>query len=221
MTEPILELSSPLRELILAQVEASGPPFRAGLVLCAGYNRTSNSETARISLAAALEMLVVSLAIHEQLLQTSGPTDSSSPAIEERTYIGANILAGDFCFSCSARLAACTDSPAVVAVFATALQTVSELRLRQLMPDGDDREPVATTTDEVIMHSGIASALELSDLEIEDRAIISAAAGSIVDSVLNSPGVDQFWAEELDTLPEDYSQRWLIFREWLDSPDSH
>ena len=221
MVEPILELSSPLRELVLAQVEASAPPYRGALVLCAGYNRAGSSESARTSLAAALEMLAVSLAIHEQLLASPSHTNRSNPAAEERTYIGANILAGDFCFSCSARLAARTDSPAVVAIFATALQIISELRLRQLMPDGDSREPNAATTDEVIMRSGIAAALELSDLEMDERAVISEAAGSIVDYVMRIPSADRPLIEELATLPEAHVRRWLSFREWLDALHPH
>ena len=82
----------------------------------------------RVSLAAALQLLQIALNIHRLLLrpEQTGSIDSF--------LLGGTILAGDYCFSRAAVLAAHTNHPQVVMVFAELLQEVSQANLRRVSP---------------------------------------------------------------------------------------
>lgn len=124
------ELSTPLREMVAAQLTALKPYWRALFVLAAGTHEEEpeNTRAKRIHLAAALEMLNLAQNIHRHLINDRQDTDSLS----SKSFVGSMILAGDYCFSRSANLAAFTDSPKVVAIFSEALGTVSEGQLRTM-----------------------------------------------------------------------------------------
>lgn len=81
----------------------------------------------RISLASALELLRMALEIHKLLVAHAGSQDDL-----DKSLVGGTVLAGDYCFSRAAALAARTDNPQVVAIFSKLLQEVSEGNLRQL-----------------------------------------------------------------------------------------
>ncbi|MCX6050475.1 MAG: hypothetical protein NT075_35715, partial [Chloroflexi bacterium] len=89
---------------------------------------TDDLREKRILFAAALEMLYVALNIHRKLL-TNPASNGNHDA--DKSRLGSIILAGDYCFSRSATLAAQTNNPEVVMIFANALKTVNEGHLRQ------------------------------------------------------------------------------------------
>ena len=223
MHQPVHALRSPLRELIMARIESSYPPARAAVVLCAGYSVDQNATESRVNLAAALEMLTVAFEIHERLLGPDRPAVAADPGPEERTYLGGNILAGDFCFSCAAQLAARTESPAVVATFATALQTVSENRLRTLFLDGAEMSADPSfSTHRTLMHSGAAAALELSDLEYPGRVVVESLIDTIVEGAATTPLANDEWKQQIGSLPAEHASRWKAYASWIRNvtPDS-
>ena len=59
-----------------------------------------------------METLRLALGVHTQLLL------AESPAAIDRSLLGSTVLAGDFCFSRAAGLAAKTGSPVIVDLFA-------------------------------------------------------------------------------------------------------
>ncbi|MEZ4708419.1 MAG: hypothetical protein R3A44_14500 [Caldilineaceae bacterium] len=150
------ELQSPLRELVAAQVKSAQPYLRAGVVLAAGYNEPDSStlQTARVHLATALEMLYVALSIHRLLMPYDGAPRQQDP---NKTVLGSTILAGDYCFSQSAIMAACTENPTVVAIFAKALQDVSESQLRQIF----DLNEIPAQTTSILFQAGANAAAQL------------------------------------------------------------
>lgn len=127
----LTDLRPPLSDLVLGQVADSFHPQRVGLVLAASLPQqdTPYRREQRILLAAALEMLQLALRIHKLLFQHRDGVDTQGM---DRSWVGSIILAGDYCFSRSAILAARTNEPDVVQIFARALQAVSERHLRQL-----------------------------------------------------------------------------------------
>lgn len=123
------ELESPLREMVMAQLDTLKPYWRALFVLAAGTHEDepSGTKAKRVYLAAALEMLNLAQNIHKHLIQND---TQNADSLTNKSFIGSMILAGDYCFSRSAKLAAYTDSPKVVSIFAEALGSISEGQLR-------------------------------------------------------------------------------------------
>lgn len=123
------ELGMPLGEVVHSRIRRSRPLLRAALILAiaGSAEEPGDLRSRRISLAGALEMLYVAMQVHRLLLGSSGDADAS----QDRTFMGGAILAGDYCFSRAAQMAARTDNPQVVRIFAQTLQTVSEGQLRQ------------------------------------------------------------------------------------------
>jgi geranylgeranyl pyrophosphate synthase len=171
------ELRSPLGDLVRMQVDAAQPLVRAAVVLAAAYRPpdSPDSRARRMALAAALEMLYVALSVHRLLL--AGGRDEADV---DRSVIGSTILAGDYCFSRAAQLAAQTDSPPIVAIFADALKQISEMQLRDLFDSqvGSDKEQVR-----LLIRSGILGAAHLSRLTPSEASTIHAA----VTGTLRSP----------------------------------
>lgn len=150
------ELESPLRELVHAQISSAQPYLRAGLVLSAGYGESDSEElqNARVCLATALEMLYVALSIHGLLMPYDGDAFAEDP---NKTLLGSTVLAGDYCFSQSAIMAARTADPEVVAIFAKALQDVSEGQLRQIFA----LESASIQTNLILFVAGVTAAATL------------------------------------------------------------
>lgn len=199
------ELGGPLGELVRGQVMRARPSVRAALVLAvamteqpasAGTEPSSSRRQARMNLAAALEMLYIALNIHRLLVDAvagSAPTNTLPPAADpqatpsqadddeqlDRAFVGSTILAGDYCFSRAAQLAAHTDHPTVVALFAQALQTISESRLRHQFGDAPAVEstaprkaPQTTPQDDTVelLESGAQAAAVLAGLDAAQRS---------------------------------------------------
>ena len=80
-------------------------------------------------------MLHIALNVHRLLVNAARTEEGSqkvgAKAELDRAFIGSTILAGDYCFSRAAQMAAQTDHPRVVATFSLALQAVSEGLLRE------------------------------------------------------------------------------------------
>lgn len=193
------ELGGPLGELVRGQVMRARPSVRGALVLAVAMTEQSPTgrgeappaqRQARMKLAAALEMLYIALNIHRLLVDAvadsapvTGAAQDDAQAAEpgsgqedeqlDRTFVGSTILAGDYCFSRAAQLAAHTDNPAVVALFAQALQTISESRLRQLFAgsQGMDAQAHAKQPGDTaaLLESGARAAAALVDMDAAQR----------------------------------------------------
>ncbi|MEZ4659360.1 MAG: hypothetical protein R2911_17510 [Caldilineaceae bacterium] len=199
------ELESPLRELVFAQVNAAQPYLRAGVVLAAGYDEPDSSalQMARVHLATAIEMLYVALSIHRLLMPYDGATPDEDP---NKTVLGSTILAGDYCFSQSAIMAACTENPAVVAIFAKALQDVSESQLRQIFDINDVPAQITKT----LFQAGGSAAAILRQASASTTEFLVALSQQFACSVQNldaasdlAPSIHQ------SPLPAPLKQRWL------------
>jgi geranylgeranyl pyrophosphate synthase len=101
------------------------------VVLAAAYPETDTDQQRqqRVCLAAAIELLAIALGVHKLLLNA---------ADLDRSLVGGTVLAGDYCFSRAAALAARTENPAVVAIFSELLQQLSEGHLRVIFSEGKE-----------------------------------------------------------------------------------
>lgn len=206
-------LFSPLDLLVRQRIEQATPYPRAAVVLAAAVGRDTDDgqwkgvlQQQRIHLAAAIEMLYVAHNIHKLLL-------TADSDIIDRSTMGSTILAGDYCFSQSAMLAASTDSPEVVAIFAQALKSVSEDNLRHLFDEAD-----YNNENEELFVAGIEAAAVLANLSDEEKSCITGFAvdlSKVLDlarqplteeAVVAMPGIDR--------LPTFQQHRWrLLLRE--------
>ena len=218
MSSALSDLGSPLGDLVRPRVHAADPPLRAALVLCVGYNGPDGSPHHRIHLAAALEMLHLALGIHQLLVDSAASNPLSHPPEDQRTFIGSTILAGDFCFSRSAQMAARTENPKIVTVFAQALQDVSEGSLRELFSDQNGPQPAqGRDRDEVLLRSGAEAALELSNLDAVVRPSLLQLSESTIQFALTSQGSGSPCRGPFHDLPATHQQRWRAFCTWLDA----
>jgi hypothetical protein len=206
----LADLTMPFAQLVQSQWRRNFPLVRAAFVLTAGSSDDISPAPAdtlrrqRVYLGAAIETLRLALGVHTQLLAGEGQ------ASIDRSLLGSVILAGDFCFSRSAGLAAKTGSPAVVDLFATALQRVSEGTLRGLFHSD---EPLFDQDRDLCL-SGVAAANELAGLSMPQRSFdeavathllgLSAASSQPLSVVFGSspPAPARLW-------------RWSVLEQWL------
>lgn len=127
--EELADLPHGLAQLVRS--EMSEERVLAGVVLASAAPAHDSAEalSRRVALAAGLELLQIALNIHRLLLRPSRPDTIDS------YLLGGTILAGDFCFSRAAVLAARTSHPTVVSVFAELLMELSQAKLRGLIGD--------------------------------------------------------------------------------------
>ena len=229
------DLTSPLGELVRAQIKRAYPPIRAAVVLAvAGPAKDAAKDTVedealrhkRILLASALEMLHVALNVHRLLINAAMNEHNSNTPLD-RSFVGSTILAGDYCFSRAAQMAAQTEHPRVVSIFALALQNVSERLLREQFTRSNDMAQTpandANTRDannkydetHELLHSGSQAAAALVELsEAGEQEAIRLSEELATRWKLSAPGLiasdGQFnkWAE---TLPS----RWQALYHWL------
>ena len=230
------DLTSPLGELVRAQIKRAYPPIRAAVVLAvAGPAKDTAEDEAsrhkRILLASALEMLHVALNVHRLLINAAMNEHNSNTPLD-RSFVGSTILAGDYCFSRAAQMAAQTEHPRVVSIFALALQNVSERLLREQFtrsndmaqtPANDANNRDANNRDannnydetHELLHSGSQAAAALVELsEAGEQEAIRLSEELATRWKLSAPGLiagdGQFnkWAE---TLPS----RWQALYHWL------
>jgi octaprenyl-diphosphate synthase len=221
-------LEGPLRSLVRSQVKATMPPVRAAIALATGViddEQTPKGPQARddlrnqrIHLAIALEMLASALNTHRLLIL-------GDAAELDKSILGGTILAGDYCFSRSADMAVKTNSPQVVAFFATALKSVSEGSLRHLFHDRGNAEAEeinASDTGEafdensVLYHTAVAAAMTLTDASEDATDTLLRLATHLVAA---RPGADATAYVELNAmatrLPARQRVRWQYLLRWL------
>jgi hypothetical protein len=202
----LADLHTPFIQLVQGQWQRSFPLVRAAFVLTAGTaaGEPPDLRRKRVYLAAAMETLRLALRVHTQLLL------AESPSAIDRSLLGSTVLAGDFCFSRSAGLAARTGSPAIVDLFAGALQRVSEGSLRRLFRPS---EP-AYEVDRDLCISGIAAANELAGLPPAVRERDQQLGGYLYDTYCAGEPVPAE-AIEFDQLSPDRCATWQALGVWL------
>lgn len=216
----LIGLRPPFSQLVQSQVRRSAPMLCGAFVLTAGVGATGEPHLIqqRIYLGAAIEVLRLALAVHTHLLEAT----NSSQQID-RSVLGSTVLAGDFCFSRSAGLAAKTGSPVVVDIFAQALQHVSEGTLRGLFNTGDPALPAFDAERELCL-SGVAAANELAGLNATEREIDHQLALLLLNHRQNAVAQQPHAALAslppalLAMLPPHRAQRWEQLRALLYAP---
>lgn len=203
------DLFPPFSQMIDARLRALGALTRAAIVLTAGTGApdTDKLHGKRISLAAALEMLHLALAVHMAIGKASG-----EDIAQYQSLLGSTILAGDYCFSRSAELAVRTGDPIVVEIFSEALKRVSEGNLRGFF------EPAATHFDEdhELFLAGIAAAGQLTGasaaLQDAQSRLVSGLAGTKSQAANLQLLTDEPAFAELSPLQ---SARWRALIGWF------
>ncbi|MCC6168347.1 MAG: hypothetical protein IT329_14080 [Caldilineaceae bacterium] len=211
LTAAIEELGMPLGELIRAQSKQTTPTLRAALILAAGYDPRGDAQSRRrrLHLAAALEMLYLALHVH-RLLVNAAVLEAHREDLD-RSFIGSTILAGDYCFSRAAGMAAQTDSPAIVTRFAQALQTVSEGHLRALFAS----EATGFDENRALLEAGAEAAPDLAGLPLHLLPGYRAAAADLAATLADPSPSARRLADLLPALPADYRPRWQALARWL------
>jgi hypothetical protein len=203
------DLRAPFSQLVQSQMRAGVPLLRSAFVLTAGVGTVESPLLVqqRLYLGAAIEVLRLALAVHTRLLAAAEP-----PALIDRSLLGSTVLAGDFCFSRAAGLAAKTDSPAVVDIFAQALQRVSEGTLRGLFNTGDNQFDV----ERELCLSGVIAANELAGLAEAERQADRQLATLLLDS-RQAGTVAQLALPPalLNSLAAPRAARWQALLDWL------
>ena len=179
----------------------------AGVVLAsaAPARDTTEDKSRRVALAAALELLQIALNIHRLLLKPgqAGSIDSF--------LLGGTILAGDYCFSRAAVLAAQTNHPRVVTIFAELLQEVSQANLRRVITkDGTDREPHTFDEREALFRSGASAGALLAGLGESEEKLVVGYAECLGRRRLQDVGQSLGAKAEktLDSMPQRQRERW-------------
>ena len=187
--------------------EMAEKPILAGVVLAsaAPEHDSAEDESRRVALAAALELLQIALNIHRLLLK---PEKTHTI---DNILLGGTILAGDYCFSRAAVLAARTCHPQVVTVFAELLKEVSQANLkRTVVSDNSSQDSMAAAERTALFRSGASAGVLLAGLSIEEQAVVVRYAECL--SRQRPPdGTGSFKAaegEHLDSLPLRLRERW-------------
>lgn len=248
------DLTNPLGDLVRSQIKRSQPPVYAAVVLTVSSQGDPTKSEAistdddlrhkRILLAAALEMLHIALNVHRLLVnstraatkenskengQASVVANAMPHAVTDapsRAFIGSTILAGDYCFSRAAQMAAKTDNPQVVATFSLALQHVSEGLLREQFHTGNqagNHRTVSPVANYDAMHllllSGAQAAAQLVDLssEEEEKAInLSQEVAQYLQlHTQNIATHSGAFAQPSPVRKEANSPAWQAFYQWL------
>lgn len=205
----LADLRAPFSLLVQSQLRAAAPLLRGAFVLTAGMGAGDSQLLARqrLYLGAAIEVLRLALTVHTRLLAVTEP-----PAPLDRSLLGSTVLAGDFCFSRAAGLAAKTDSPVVVDIFAQALQRVSEGTLRGLFNPGAALYDV----ERELCLSGVLAANELAGLPEAERQTDRQFAALLLDSCQAGTLAQVSLPPALiATLPAVRAARWQALLAWL------
>ncbi len=179
--------------------EGTEPSLLALVILAAAFPpEDSDTERGRrVALAAAIELLYRGLDIHKLLV-----VPLQEDRTPDRSLVGGTVLAGDLCFSRAAALAAESESPEVVAVFARLLQRLSEAHLRRLFGHSVDGFDEA----QVLLHHGILAGAVLAGL---DRPVRAELARQVARWLTAAGPVQVQWTR----LPTYQRTRWrAVFR---------
>jgi geranylgeranyl pyrophosphate synthase len=119
-----------LADLILGLVQAGGKRLRPLVLLLAGRAFGSDRSTL-VSAGAGVELLHTASLVHDDTVDRAGMR-RGRPTLNSVLPSGAVILLGDFLFAQSAMLAAATNSPRVVSIFASTLSDICDGQLREM-----------------------------------------------------------------------------------------
>jgi geranylgeranyl pyrophosphate synthase len=117
-------------DLVLGLVRAGGKRLRPLILLLAGRAFTDNRE-ALVTAGAGVELLHTASLVHDDTVDRAAMR-RGRPTLNSVLPSGAVILLGDFLFAQSAMLAAATNSPRVVSIFASTLADICDGQLREI-----------------------------------------------------------------------------------------
>jgi geranylgeranyl pyrophosphate synthase len=117
-------------DLILDLVRAGGKRLRPLILLLAGRAYGEDVSTL-VTAGAGVELLHTASLVHDDTLDRAGMR-RGRPTLNSVLPAGAVILLGDFLFAQSAMLAAATNSPRVVSIFASTLADICDGQLREM-----------------------------------------------------------------------------------------
>ena len=223
------ELYAPLSELLRAEIKQAQPLLRAAFVLTASIEPQENerSEPAnvqvdpqfvrqkRIWLAAALETLTIALRIHKLLFR-----QQQNDYTVDKSLMGSVILAGDYCFSRAASLAARTDHPEVVTIFSRALMSISEGHLRQLHNLEQPPQAVGSDEEYELLSYGLRAATVFAKLNGPTQQEVLAVGEQFARQLLLAQPIPSLLASslsriDLNLLPSYQQPHWLLLIRWL------
>jgi geranylgeranyl pyrophosphate synthase len=125
------EIDYPIASTIVGEiVRAGGKRMRPLVLLLAGRSYDYDLE-ALVTAAAGVELLHTASLIHDDTVDRAA-LRRGKPTLNSVMSSGAVILIGDYLFAQSAMLAAATDSPRVVSVFASTLGDICDGQLREM-----------------------------------------------------------------------------------------
>lgn len=221
------DLGFPLNDLVRSQIEKIQPYVRAAVVLAAGFGNPDSPDlqVRRVYLASALEILSLAFSIHKLLIES----DSIYVGQSAKSFMGSMILAGDFCFSRSAALAAQTENPEVVAIFAKALRDISEGRLqhsfghdaklRHAENNHSSHQERTYNENAPLFHAGALAATKLASLAEDERLLILNACRQFNDLPRNqSTSMQSKQSVDMTKFPQYQLIRWkhalLLYTEY-------
>lgn len=117
-------------DLVLGLVQAGGKRLRPLVLLLAGRAFDSDPATL-VTAGAGVELLHTASLVHDDTVDRSA-LRRGRPTLNSVLSSGAVILLGDFLFAQSAMLAAATNSPRVVSIFASTLADICDGQLREM-----------------------------------------------------------------------------------------
>jgi geranylgeranyl pyrophosphate synthase len=117
-------------ELVLGLVQSGGKRLRPLILLLAGRPFEADVDTL-VTAGAGVELLHTASLVHDDTVDRAA-LRRGRPTLNSVLPNGAVIMLGDFLFAQSAMLAAATDSPRVVRVFASTLADICDGQLREM-----------------------------------------------------------------------------------------
>ncbi|HEB64076.1 MAG TPA: polyprenyl synthetase family protein [Chloroflexi bacterium] len=189
--------SEELRAAVRHLVASGGKRVRPAVALLTG-EMLAGDEERLITLAAAIEMLHTATLVHDDLIDGS-LLRRGIPTINAHWTPGATVLTGDFIFAAAAKLAAETDSVAVMHLFAETLAVMVNGEITQMFAshgivDRDNyyRRIYAKTASMFVLATGAAAYLSPVD-EAQEAAVrrygrAIGMAFQIVDDILDFVG---------------------------------
>jgi geranylgeranyl pyrophosphate synthase len=117
-------------DLILGLVRAGGKRLRPLVLLLAGRAYEPDAATL-VTAGAGVELLHTASLVHDDTVDRAA-LRRGRPTLNSVLSSGAVILLGDYLFAQSAMLAAATNSPRVVAIFASTLADICDGQLREM-----------------------------------------------------------------------------------------
>lgn len=181
--------------LIRDIVSAGGKRLRPLLLLLAARGFESNLDRAVVA-AAGVELLHTASLVHDDNIDRAS-LRRGQPTLNSQVSSGAVILIGDYLFAQSAILAAASDDPRVVTIFATSLAEICDGQIRETLDahrvdqhrsDYDRRiygKTAALFAGAVEMGAVIARAPETAVQELRQFGVDLGMAFQVIDDILD------------------------------------